>query len=209
MQTAMQQQINLYQPDDALAKEPFSATAMLTVVILTLLLMVSFYALLQWKKNDLEAQIVRLNKQSEQVQKVLEKLEATVNKLTDSKNEQQQLNYFKRVYASKQTALEELSNMVSGNSKGLSGYFSALARNNLNDVWFNIIDVYSGGEQLLLQGQTSDARSLPVLVNLLKEESIFKGLDFRLFKVQRDDKKTVLEFMLQTQIKAPAIEPVQ
>ncbi len=205
----MQQQINLYQPDDALANESFSATAMLTVVVITLLLMMSFYALLQWKKNDLEAEIVRLKNQSEQVQQVLEKLEKTVKKLTDSKKEQQQLSYFKRVYASKQTALEELSNRVSGNSNGVSGFFSALARNNLNDVWFNTIDVYSGGEQLLLQGQTTDAKSLPVLVNLLKDEAIFKGLDFRLFKVHRDDKKAVLEFMLQTQTKTPVIEQPQ
>ncbi len=195
----MQQQINLYQPDDASVSDPFSARAMLVVVIITLLLMVSFYVVLLWKKEQIQTDINELRMQSEQTQAIVEKLEQTVSKLTDSKKDKQQLAYLKKVYASKQRALDELSSMVSGNSKGLSSYFAALARKNMETVWFDTINVYSGGKEILLEGQTTDARSLPELVSSLKDESAFQGVNFRMFKAQRDDKKPVLNFVLKTE----------
>ncbi len=197
----MQQQINLYQPDDVSGSEPFSTKAMLVLVVITLVVMMSFYAMLLWKKEQLMADINELREQSEQIQATVEKLELTVSKLTDSKKEKQQLAYLKKVYASKQKALDGLSSVVSGNSAGLSRYFSALARKNMQSIWFNSINVFSGGKDILLQGQTTDARSLPILVNALKDEPAFQGVNFRMFKALRDEKKAVLNFTMQTQIK--------
>ncbi len=196
----MHQQINLYQPDETSISDPFSARAMLVVIIITLLLMVSFYGVLLWKKEQLQTDMNELRIQSEQTQEKVEKLEQTVSKLTDSKKEKQQLAYLKKVYSSKQRALDKLSSMVSGNNKGLSSYFAALARKNMETVWFDTINVYSGGKDILLEGQTTDARSLPVLVSALKDESAFQGVNFRMFKAQLDDKNPVLNFVLKTEM---------
>ncbi len=205
----MQQQINLYQPEDAIPREPFSASIMLVFVAITLVLMLSFYAMLEWKKAQLQTDIAELRMQSEQIQAVVEKLELTVSNLTDSKKEQQQIAYFKKVYTSKQLALDELSSMVSGNSVGVSAYFSALARTNMQEIWFNKIDVYSGGSEIMLEGATTDARSLTVLLNKLKDEPVFKGVSFRLFKAQRDESKPVLHFTMQTQLPTQENMPSQ
>ena len=199
----MQQQINLYQPDDTSSSELFSTMTMLIVIIITLVLMVSFYAVLLWKKEQLQSDINELRVQSEQTRVIVEKLEQTVAKLTDSKKKKEQLAYLKKVYTSKQRALDELSSMVSGNSEGLSSYFAALARKNMQTIWFNKINVYSGGREILLEGQSTDARSLPVLVSSLKDEPAFQGVNFRLFKAQRDEerdkKQAVLNFILKTE----------
>ena len=71
--------------------------------------MMAFYGVLYVKKVSLEAEVKALKVQNQQTLIVVEKLEATVNKLTDSTKEQQQLKHLKKVYASKQNALNELS----------------------------------------------------------------------------------------------------
>lgn len=196
----MQQQINLYQPIDSVKEEPFTATMMLTILALTLVLMLAFYGVLYSKKAGLEAEIKTLKQQNEQTLIVVQKLEATVNKLTDAKKEQQQLDYLKKIYASKQNALNELSTMAKGNSVGVSGYFSALARKDIEPIWFSDIDVYSGGQQVLLKGRATDARAIPQFVALLKQEPVFNGVSFRVFNAQRNDTDTTLDFVLKTEL---------
>ncbi|MCK5648235.1 MAG: hypothetical protein KAI22_05095 [Gammaproteobacteria bacterium] len=195
----MQQQINLYQPVSAASDEPFSATTLLILVGLSCFIMMVFYGMLYWKKNTLQVEMTTLKLQLEQTTKTVEKLEITIAGLTDAKQEQQQLKHLKKVFLSKQNALNELSNMVRGNDSGLSGFFSALARKNIEPVWFENINVYSGGQQMILQGQTSDAKYLPGFVASLKEESVFNGISFKLFNVQRNETDSALHFVLQTE----------
>lgn len=195
----MQQQINLYQPDTGAREEPFSAVMMLALLILTIVLMMGFYGVLHWKKISLEQEVAALKAQNEKTLQTVEKLESMVKKLTDSKKEQQKLKHLKRVYASKQSALNELSTMIKGNSDGVSGYFSALARKNIDSLWFNDINVYSGGKQIFLKGMTTDARAIPDLVAALNEEAAFKGVSFKLFSAHKNDEQNILQFVMQTE----------
>ncbi|MCW8931777.1 MAG: hypothetical protein OQL19_16280 [Gammaproteobacteria bacterium] len=195
----MQQQINLYQPVASSKNEPFSAVMMIVIVLVTCVLMMAFYGMLFWKKNTLQHEVTALKSQLEQTTETVEKLEATVATLTDSKKDQDRLKHLKNVFTSKQNALNELSTMVRGNNSGLSTYFSALARKNIEAIWFENIDVYSGGEQITLQGRTSDAKNIPVFVSSLNEESAFKGVSFKLFNVKKEEKDNSLYFVLQTE----------
>ena len=197
----MQQQINLYQPVADTRQEPFTALMMLAILIFTVVLMMVFYGVLHWKKAQLEQEVATLKVQNEKTQQTVEKLEGMVRQLTDSKQEQQKLNYLKRVYASKQNALEELSTMIKGNSEGVSEYFSALARKNIEPLWFNDINVYDGGQQIYLKGQTTDARSIPEFVTSLNAEKAYQGVDFKLFSAKRDEQGKVLQFIMQTETK--------
>ncbi|MDX2505389.1 MAG: PilN domain-containing protein [Gammaproteobacteria bacterium] len=196
----MQQQINLYQPVAAQKDEPFSALMMLIIVAITLLLMMGFYAMLQWKKNNLQAEMGTLKIQYEQTLATVEKLEATVIRFTDAKKEQQQFKRLKKIYSSKENALNELSTMVKGNSYGVSECFSALARKNIEPVWFSDINVYSGGQQIFLQGQTTNTQHIPQFVASLKEESFFNGVNFKLFKAKKIDTGSLVHFSLQTEV---------
>ncbi|MCU7940355.1 MAG: PilN domain-containing protein [gamma proteobacterium symbiont of Bathyaustriella thionipta] len=120
--------------------------------------------------------------------------------MTDLKKEKLQLKRLKQVFINKQNALNELSTMVVGNNKGLSGYFSALARKNIEPIWFSHIDVYSGGQQIVLKGQASDAKYIPDFVSSLKEEPVFNGINFKLFNAQQSENDALLNFILQTEI---------
>ena len=205
----MLQQINLYQPESRVREAPFSAMTMLILFVITLVLMMGFYGVLQWKKSALEAEVAALKQQNELTLQTVEKLEATVKKLTDSKIEEQKLKHLKRVYASKQQALNELSTMVRGNSTGVSEYFSALARKDVEAIWFKDINVYSGGKQIILQGRTTDARSIPQFVSSLNEEKVFEGVNFKLFEAKRNDKEEILNFTMQTETKSSELNSSQ
>ena len=197
----MHQQINLYQPVSNVRNEPFSAVMMLVLLCFTLLMMMGFYGMLFWKKSTMQTEISILKNQYEQTLMTVAKLEATVIKLTDSSKEKQQLKHLKKIYASKQNALNELSTMVIGNSDGVSEYFSALARQNIEPIWFSDINVYSGGQQLFLQGKTTDAQYIPQFMASLKEETVFNGINFKLFKAQREGDDDLIRFKLQTEVK--------
>lgn len=194
-----QQQINLYQPVSASSNEPFSVTMMLALVLLSVLLMLAFYSMLYVQKNNLKSDVMALQAQLEQTSSTVEKLERTISSVTDIKKEQQQLKRLKQVYTDKQKALHELSGMVQGNNQGMSDYFSALARKNIKAIWFSQIDIYSGGQQITLQGQTSDAKSIPPFVLSLKKEPAFSGVNFKLFNAQRNKDENSLKFILQTE----------
>ncbi len=195
----MQQQINLYQPSTNFNNEPFSAIMLLSLTGFTCALMMVFYATLFWQKKSLQDELITLRMQFEETTQTVEKLESTVASLTDSKKEQQRLQLLKKLFISKQSALTELSTMVRGNDTGLSTYYSALARKNIEPIWFETIDIYSGGQQMRLRGQTTDAKYIPGFVSSLKEESAFDGVNFKLFKVQKNDDNSSLNFLLQTE----------
>ncbi len=195
----MQQQINLYQPSTKSNNEPFSAIMILSLIGFTCAVMMAFYASLFWQKKSLQDELVTLRMQFEETTETVEKLEATVANLTDSKKDQQRLQHLKRLFISKQSALIELSTMVRGNDTGLSSYYSALARKNIEPIWFEKIDIYSGGQQMTLLGQTSDAKYIPGFVSSLNEESAFDGVNFKLFRVQKHDNDSSLNFILQTE----------
>ncbi|WP_198264950.1 hypothetical protein [sulfur-oxidizing endosymbiont of Gigantopelta aegis] len=175
----MQQQINLYQPISTANEEPFSANMLLSLVAASALLMMVFYGFLYWNNMSMQREVASSKSQFEQAKTIVEKLELTVAGLTNSKKEQQQLEHLKRVLASKQQALKDLSTMVRGNDIGLSAYFAALARKNVEPIWFDNINVYAGGQQIILQGQSTDVKAIPEFVSSLKKESVFNGISFK------------------------------
>jgi Tfp pilus assembly protein PilN len=197
----MQQQINLYQPISTAKEEQFSARTMLILFAITLLFMMMFYGFLLFKKMGLEDENAALNQKNQQTQALVEKLEMTVNKLTDTKKERRKLEHLKKVYASKEFALQEISSMVKGNHFGLSSFFSALARRNIEAIWFEKIDVYQGGQQVTLKGQTTDERYIPDFTASLAEESAFNGINFKRFNATRNEQGDQVQFNLQTEIK--------
>ena len=162
--------------------------------------MLVFYGVLYIQEKNLTTEISALKTQLQQTTLTVEKLEITVSSITDAKKEQQQLKRLKQVFVSKQDALNELSTMAKGNNKGMSGYFFALAKKNIEAIWFSQIDIYSGGRQMILKGQTLDAKHLPNFISSLKEEAVFDGVNFKLFNAQRNEDDAALHFILQTEL---------
>lgn len=196
----MLQQVNLYQTEDKVRHEPFSALLMLIVSSISIVSMMIFYALLISQNTTLNTEINALQVQYQKNLSAVEKLESLVSQLTDTNKEKAQLSFLNKRYNNKQTSLDELSSLIKGNNKGLSDYFSALARKNIDAIWFNKIDVSDGGQQLLLEGKTKDARFIPQFIAALKKETVFSGINFKLFNAQLNEEDGLVHFILQTKL---------
>ncbi len=196
----MLQQVNLYQTEDKARHEPFSALLMLIVITISIVLMLIFYALLISQNKTLNTEINALKVQYQQNLSSVEKLESLASQLSDTNKEKAQLTFLNKRYSSKRTSLDELSSLIKGNNKGLSGYFSALARKNIDAIWFGKIDVSDGGQQLLLEGKTKDVRTIPQFIAALKKEAVFSGINFKLFNAQLNEEDGLVHFSLQTEL---------
>jgi len=199
----MLQQVNLYQPDKNIKREPFSALLMLIVTIVSIMIMFSFYGLLLWKQETLNTEMMAQKAQYQKNLQAVEKLEILVKKLTNTDKEKAQLHSLNTLLKNKQNNLEELGSLVKGNGDGLSAYFLALARKNIEVIWFTEIKVTRGGQKLLLKGKTKAARHIPPFIERLKEEAVFSGISFRLFNAQLNEKDGLVHFILQTELELP------
>lgn len=199
----MLQQINLYQAEDNIRQEPFSAFLMLLITLFSILIMSVLYGLLFWQQGTLNKDITALSGQYQQNLIAVEKLETLVKALNNTDKEKAQFRILNSILKNKQGNLKQLSSLVKGNSSGLSTYFTALARKNIKAIWFTEITVSDGGKKLLLKGKTKDAHQIPSFIESLKEETAFSGVNFRLFNAQLNQKDGLVYFILQTDLENP------
>ena len=142
----MLQQINLYQAEDNIRQEPFSAFLMLLITLFSILIMSVLYGLLFWQQGTLNKDITTLSGQYQQNLIAVEKLETLVKALNNTDKEKAQFRILNSILKNKQGNLKQLSSLVKGNSSGLSTYFTALARKNIEAIWFTEITISDGGK---------------------------------------------------------------
>ena len=94
-------------------------------------------------------------------------------------------------------AIAQHTNTASG---GFSDYFSGLARNTLDGLWFRNVAVSAGGSEMLLKGQALEPELVPQLLQTLANESAFSGRTFRKVTFERRDldARPVVEFELRS-----------
>ena len=94
-------------------------------------------------------------------------------------------------------AIAQHTNAASG---GFSEYFSGLARNTLDGLWFRNVALSAGGSEMLLKGQALEPELVPQLLQTLAGESAFSGRSFRKVTFERRDleARPVVEFELRS-----------
>lgn len=83
--------------------------------------------------------------------------------------------------------------------RGFTGYFDALARQVLPDVWLTGIQLTKGGEEIELSGSAVVSESIPKLVGSLGLQPAFRGRTFSDLVVRRPEKQQdQINFVLRT-----------
>lgn len=181
----MSQQINLYSPIFRKQEKKFSAKAMAQASAALVVGIIVIFGVLLWQTQSLrrdlqhaEQQHVALTKQLEQVtqkfgirpkSKLLEEERIRLEK---------QLNAMMRVQ-------EILRQGVFTNTRGYSSYFLAFARQHVSGLWLTGFDVSGAGEELTLQGRSTDPALVPRYVQRLAAEESLTGAEFQVFKMSR------------------------
>jgi Fimbrial assembly protein (PilN) len=94
--------------------------------------------------------------------------------------------------------LEGIHGGASNNAEGFSPYLSALARQTMQGVWLTGVDIAAAGD-LVLKGRVLDGELVPLYIQRLHREPLFKGRVVRELQLatKGEPGKRYLEFSLQ------------
>ena len=201
------QQVNLYQDELKTQKLKYSASMLLQVSIVLVVMLsavagFSYFQLQQHQSSLAEAQqkqkVAMADLQTIQSELALRKKDATLARNIAQKTKE---------LSNKQKVLNILSRDEFGNTKGFIGHVSGLARQRVEGLWLTKIRIASGGTDISLNGITSKSSLLPKYLQRLSSEKAFSGTEFKsLLMARQEKKKQWLNFSLQNQ-KVDAVNP--
>lgn len=194
----MKQQINLYEIE-IIRELHFDFNLMLRIVGIFVvgLLLFSSVEMIEYylgKRNiyELEKRADELKKQlaieGAKVGGVKQGKEAVVVSLERLESEQ----------AVEKEMIGTLTQMELNANRGFSPFFQALAAETVSGAWLTAFGFKNNGNYLYLKGKTYDPETVPVLIENLGKEDVFRGKTFQVFEMQVDDKTKQIDFHLET-----------
>lgn len=185
----MMQQINLYRPIFRKQEKKFSALAMLQAGGAILVGIAIIYGLIAWQVRDLRTELQRVDQRFAASTKRLDDATKRFGPGTKSKQLEDQVADLEKQIAARLRVRELLSRGIFSNTTGYSDYFVAFARQHVNGLWLTGFDIVGAGEDMLLQGQTSDPALVPRYVQRLSAEQALAGKEFQIFTMSRPAEK--------------------
>jgi hypothetical protein len=181
----MSQQINLYNP--ALEPKVEVLSGRRTVIALAAL---SAICGLLWGLAGMDA--ARLTR-AERVQAAqLAQLQAEMTALTQQIAErkpsaqlQDDLRNLEALLSARNEVMATLASGRLGDTRGVSEYLRAFARQSTEGVWLTGLSIAQGGNDIVIQGRTVDADLVPVYLQRLRRESALRGHGFESLSVSQ------------------------
>jgi len=195
----MIQQVNLYQ--DCFKQNQNTPAFNLHLVSLVSLIVILFcysiylYIDINNTKNTLTSNKQLLAAAETQVQLLQVKYpRQQINKLLE-----QEISRSQSVHSSLSRVIQLLSDKSSDQTQGFSRYFSALAQQNISEVWFKKITIDGNKNTLTLQGSSYNPDKIPLMLQKLHNEAIFQGKIFaQLIMTQAKDNDSQIDFTVST-----------
>ena len=200
----MNQQVNLYHPIFRKKEKKFSAVAMLQAGGAIIAGIVLLYGLQLWQHYSQKKELAQIDKQQAMLTKRLEDVSQKFGRRTKSRLLQQEVDRLQRQLIARARVQEILQQGVFSNTYGYSTYFIAFARQHISGMWLTGFDITGGGEEMSLQGRSTDPALIPRYVQKLASEDTLNGTEFEIFQIlrpQAEDKKrnaNYVEFLIKT-----------
>lgn len=195
----MNQRINLYRDELRGVHIALPAHKIVLGVAVLAVLLLTAYAGMYWGSAqtreaaaDLRARVKAQTLELKQLTQILQ---------TRKKDPllQQRLSLLTAELDSKRRLLGVVSGQTQGNTRGFSAHLEGLARQRQQGLWLTQIQLSAGGKELRLQGNTVDARLLPLYLQALSSESAYIGTEFTLFWLGRiEPQNPQLDFVIAT-----------
>lgn len=182
----MKQQINLYTPRVAAARDIWSLPSIIMLVLLmTLVMGFGAWGVTQYA----DAKVARLNVLQEQDAGLPEQIALLENQLRDMRPDQsildEQLQIRKQIAEKKELA-DLLSQMQPGSvGRGFSPYLYGLAASSRQGVWVTTLDINLMKRQVTLTGISRTADEVPLLLRDLGETDAFAAIRVEDFSVAK------------------------
>lgn len=191
MTTAVEQQVNLYQPIFRAERRLFSATTIGVALAAICVALLGIWAFGYFKLARLDRELDALHRQEASRLALAEQTAAELRpqaSLAEIEADNQRLA---GELASRQQALALVQQMAPAKaSAGFAEQLAALGRQQVEGVWLRKIVLAASGGHLLLQGSANSPSAIPEYVQALAREPVLASAHFDDFKVERLEKST-------------------
>ena len=196
---AMQQQVNLYQPMFRKQKKVFSSSSMLGVLVLAFVIFGAVFGFARWNVHSLAQQSETMKSQHTTELARLESLSKRFPVKKKSRRLEDDLKKLQKERQAKQYLVKTLTDRSIGNSDGFSEYLVGVAKHRVQGMWLNRLELTQGGNVIGIYGSTLRPELVPQFLQALAAEDSFRGSNFQVFAMQRDDEnQNKVDFSLRT-----------
>lgn len=200
----MIQEVNLYQATLNTNKTRPVVNNYIYGLLLPLFLLIGSSAYLLFDQNNTSESIKKAQQQLSDAEIEVEQLRIHYPPRQTDSLITEEITRLQNILTSLSQVVYLLSENDSDQTQGFSRYFSALARQNIPDVWLTDIAIDAENNLISLQGSTFNTEKLPVFLQKLHQEPIFKGRTFEKLTIsQAKEKSQQLDFHVSTTIKTP------
>ena len=194
------QQVNLYRGVNPVDAANAGSKVLLFTGVATFLLVLMLAVTGEFYLHGVSADRTRVAENLRNREAQLAKFETTLTRAEPDPFLAAELERIRRVNDKLNRNLVAIAGHAGTGSGGFSAYFSGLARNTLDGLWFNNVAVSAGGEEMLLRGQATEPELVPRLLQTLAKEQVFAGRTFRKVSFERKelDAGAVVDFELRS-----------
>ena len=185
----MKQQVNLYL---AQYPPPKKVEVSRKVVAVSLGISVLVFAGLGygiWKLETVKQKLEIEKSARELAQQSVDRLKNAVAQSAEDDKIKVQLIELKEKVKEKQLLLEQLEKQGQLSPAGFANNFIALGKQDVRGLWLSRVEIDEYGQKVALYGETTNPALVPEYLQRLSREGTFKGVSFKVFKLDKDDEE--------------------
>ncbi|MCI0401403.1 MAG: PilN domain-containing protein [Gammaproteobacteria bacterium] len=195
----MKQQINLYQPIFRTEKKVFTALAMAEICGMVIVGLAVMYGYAAWQVHGLKKEVSKIEEQRNVALKKIDNLHEQFPGREKSKQLEDEIQELTQELMARTRIADILSGGALGNTNGFSDYLEALARRHVQGTWLTEVSISNGGQTIGIAGSTLVPDLVPMYLQRLSDEEVFKGLSFNVMQMQRaSDTSSQVDFTVRT-----------
>ena len=180
----MTQQINLYNPALLPQVDPFSGRVVLLALGGILLLSLLAYTWSAWDAARLAGEQQRQQGELSTLQSDITRLAQESAGRKPSPQLTAELESIEALLAGRNEVMTVLKGGSLGDTKGVSEYFRAFARETVDGLWLTGFSIVGAGSDISIEGRTLRAELVPGYIGKLRREQVLRGHGFGTLNLQ-------------------------
>ena len=181
----MSQQINLYNRALLPKVDVFSGRTVLLALGGIAVLSLLIYGWTAWDASRLAQEERQSQAQLNTLQTEVTRLATEVAGRNPSPQLAAELESLDALLAGRNEVVAVLNSGILGDTKGVSEYFRAFARQTVDGLWLTGFSIVGAGNDISIEGRTLRAELVPGYVSKLRREDVLRGHTFGTLSVQK------------------------
>jgi len=187
----MKSQINLLHQEFTPKFEWVCASHFVAAIISTILLCSGVYGLTHYQLLEKEQQVALIKQDIKRQQNSIQELTLALTERDSDPLLASKLASFTEQTRTRVMLLNHIKSLSALKQRSFSALFDSLAQSNSNELW--LTDFLVTPEELNIEGLIARPRALPVWISELSQTDFFKGQQFNVASVEREQDELVFK----------------